>query len=434
MVINAIVRNLELKSSLKIIASPHHRNIRYSVVDVENDDPVNVCMPLVNELKSKGKEMDRAMVFCQRLNHVRLLYRFIDNEMINAGVAAKCYEKYQGNTEENVKKTITDSFTKDNGLIRLLIASVAFGMGVDCKGLHLVVHYGPPNDIDYYCQETGRAGCDGSQSHAVLIMYPKAISKNTSQAMREYCKNKSKCRREMIFHQFKGTFEKVTPLHQCCDICACKCVCDSSGEKCALQDNSGSYESTFEQAIKAVLTPMNDVTNIDCNCVLTEEGRNLLSEKLSTFRNSLIEGKEKSQLFSGYEIASGFPLMAIQEIVNNASNMTCADDILKKTCIFDADLCNPIYSMVRDVISQNDLVMVELTTSNDGLSKSCKPNLETVIPETTEITESETVTESAENTDNETSDELSDDSLTYQKNAAKYRITIASDTEDSSSE
>ena len=103
-VINAIVKNLEFKTPLKIIASPHCRNIRYSVVNVENDDPVNVCMPLVNELKSKGKEMDRAMVFCQRLNHVRLLYRFIDNEMINAGVAAKCYEKYQGNTEENVKK------------------------------------------------------------------------------------------------------------------------------------------------------------------------------------------------------------------------------------------------------------------------------------------------------------------------------------------
>lgn len=195
-------------------------------------------------------------------------------------------------------------------------------------------------------------------------------------------------------------------------------MCDSSGEKCALQDNPGSYESTFEQAIKASSTPMTDVTNIDCNCLLTEEGKNLLTEKLSSFRNLLIDRKQKSQLFSGYEIASGFPLSAIQEIVNNAGSMTCADDILKNTCIFNDDLCHPIYSMVKDVISQDDFVMVELTASN-ATTKSYKPNFETVIPEATDSTESKIVIEPTEDTGNETSDELSDDSLTNQKNAAK---------------
>ena len=47
------------------------------------------------------------------------------------------------------------------------IATTALGMGVDIKGLHWIINYGPPSDIESYVQELGRAGRDGKQSEAL---------------------------------------------------------------------------------------------------------------------------------------------------------------------------------------------------------------------------------------------------------------------------
>ncbi|EDO29588.1 predicted protein, partial [Nematostella vectensis] len=53
--------------------------------------------------------------------------------------------------------------------VRLLIATIAFGMGVDCKGVKRVIHYGPSKSVEAYIQETNRAGRDGSNSVAYLL-------------------------------------------------------------------------------------------------------------------------------------------------------------------------------------------------------------------------------------------------------------------------
>ena len=63
----------------------------------------------------------------------------------------------------------------------IVVATIAFGMGVDCPDIHQIVHIGPPNDVESYIQETGRAGRDSMQSVAVLFQIPGGI-KNTSRA------------------------------------------------------------------------------------------------------------------------------------------------------------------------------------------------------------------------------------------------------------
>jgi len=59
-------------------------------------------------------------------------------------------------------------FSKPSHL-RVVIATVAFGMGIDCKNVHQIVHIGAPEDVESYIQATGRAGQDGAQSIAVLM-------------------------------------------------------------------------------------------------------------------------------------------------------------------------------------------------------------------------------------------------------------------------
>ncbi len=74
-------------------------------------------------------------------------------------------------TTPDVKESILQSFRRVDGLLRVVIASVAFGMGLDCPKVRRVIHWSPSQDMEQYMQETGRAGRDGLPSVAALYMW-----------------------------------------------------------------------------------------------------------------------------------------------------------------------------------------------------------------------------------------------------------------------
>lgn len=71
-------------------------------------------------------------------------------------------------TDQHQKEGIINVFTKDSQL-RIVIATVAFGMGIDCLEVKQIVHIGMPDDVESYIQETGRAGRDGQPPRATLL-------------------------------------------------------------------------------------------------------------------------------------------------------------------------------------------------------------------------------------------------------------------------
>lgn len=90
----------------------------------------------------------------------------------------------------------------------------------------MYIHYGPPDDIPSYVQETGQCGKDGLNSNAVLIL-KKKILKMLTYFMKDYISNYSDCRRRVLFERLEG-FEDVTFEQKClcCDVCAANCSCD----------------------------------------------------------------------------------------------------------------------------------------------------------------------------------------------------------------
>lgn len=58
-------------------------------------------------------------------------------------------------TTSGVKKTILKSFCDTNSVLRIVVTTIAFGMGLDCPNVHHVLHWGPSGDIEQYVQETG---------------------------------------------------------------------------------------------------------------------------------------------------------------------------------------------------------------------------------------------------------------------------------------
>ena len=69
-------------------------------------------------------------------------------------------------TPEPVKDTILESFTKNDSLVRVLFATIAFGMKVNAKGVKTIIHVGPSKNLEAYVQESGRCGRGGEQSRA----------------------------------------------------------------------------------------------------------------------------------------------------------------------------------------------------------------------------------------------------------------------------
>ena len=122
-----------------------------------------------------------------------------------------------------------DSFMIVRRKLRIIIATTAFGIGVDCPDVSKVIHYGPPGDVEQYVQETRRAGRDGSPA-IVLLLYG-APGKHTHKRVQDYAASK-KCHRSTLFKHFI-LFEdcelSVTKC-KCCDICESECKCGQCSE------------------------------------------------------------------------------------------------------------------------------------------------------------------------------------------------------------
>ena len=134
-------------------------------------------------------------------------------------------------TDTDVKSDIIRSFTSLDASLRIVCATVAFGLGIDCPNVHQVIHWGAPDDVESYIQESGRAGRDGNASLALLLKtaVPKRPRHNIAKNMVTYQDNSKTCRRDLLFDNYKHV--DLGSLCLCCDICSVSCTCGSCNKK-----------------------------------------------------------------------------------------------------------------------------------------------------------------------------------------------------------
>ena len=104
-------------------------------------------------------------------------------------------------------------------------------MGIDVPNIRTILHWGPPNDIECYVQETGRGGRDGKGTSAYLYYNRRDISQSghLEESMHAYCLNSTHCRRQLLMAPFneRKIVASPVPMHLCCYVCAKLCVCNS---------------------------------------------------------------------------------------------------------------------------------------------------------------------------------------------------------------
>ena len=95
--------------------------------------------------------------------------------------------------------------------VKIVIATVAFGLGVNIKDIRTVINYGIPRSIEEFIQESGRAGRDGEAAESILYHSRALQHRNTDAAMLGYCSKDVGCRRRYLADYFKlNNFEKFS--------------------------------------------------------------------------------------------------------------------------------------------------------------------------------------------------------------------------------
>ena len=223
-----------MRNELVVTRLPSKTNITYTIVRFSVFE--ETFEPIAKKLYKEGPECPRIIVYCRTCDDCSTLYLYFKDFLGTKFTyplgspdlpGFRLIDMYMSSTEKVVQEEIVHLFCVESSL-RLVVATVAFGMGVDCPNVRQVIHYGSPSDIVDYVQETGRAGRDGLQSLAILIHKSARGKKSPDENMSVYLGNKMTCRRDMLFGNFDNYVRTYDgPLCLCCDICYSQCMCSN---------------------------------------------------------------------------------------------------------------------------------------------------------------------------------------------------------------
>ena len=212
-----ILTHLNLENPHRYIGSFDRPNIRYTLE--EKYKPMEQLTRFV--LAQKGKS---GIIYCNSRNKVERIAESLRNKGVSAAA-------YHAGMETALRECVQQDFQRDN--VQVVVATIAFGMGINKSNVRFVAHFDLPRSIESYYQETGRAGRDDLPAEAVLFYEPadyawlqkillekpetpqRQIEQHKLEAIGEFAESQT-CRRLVLLNYFGE--HRQTPCNNC-DIC-----------------------------------------------------------------------------------------------------------------------------------------------------------------------------------------------------------------------
>ena len=183
-----ILRVLRMTDAEVVVTSFDRPNLQFSVRRVRDDrERFGVIRPRVRD--AAGASLIYAPT--------RRLTELVTRALLRSSVRAA---PYHAGLTASIRRRVLRAFLADQ--VRVIVATSAFGMGIDKPDVRQVLHWGPPPTLEAYYQEAGRGGRDGKVSECVVLWRPQDLSwGNVSPPMRRYVEARQN-HRELILEYF----------------------------------------------------------------------------------------------------------------------------------------------------------------------------------------------------------------------------------------
>ncbi len=281
-----IVKNLDMKDHKVFVSSFNRDNLYYEIRPKINKE--QTLKEIVQFIK--GKTSKSGIIYVQSRKSTEEIAKVLQINGINAA-------PYHAGLDSKTRNRVQDEFLMED--LDVMVATIAFGMGIDKPDVRFVIHYDIPKSIENYYQETGRGGRDGLEGHCLAFYSYKDILKLekflrdkgvaekelAGQLMEEIIAytETSSCRRKFLLHYFGEQFDAAG--------------CDNKCDNCKYPKQKEVVTNEMHQALMAI-KELKENYGIK---VIVDFLTGKMSNEITTFsfnkRPGFGKGKEKGELF-----------------------------------------------------------------------------------------------------------------------------------------